>query len=201
MRTKDPNLLQRIEDYVKEYCEEYGHGPSVTDVSEYCSLSRSGTYNYLKKLVDDERLTQRSDNTFVSYMIADEEDTVPCMILGTVSCGPLTNVEQCYEGYLRLPTIITGGKGKFYILHAKGNSMVDAGINNGDLVLIRKQETANIGDIIVALVGDEVTLKRLEYNNKKKSYYLHPENEEYEDIYVDKLQVQGVAIRTIKNII
>ena len=78
--------------------------------------------------------------------------------------------------------------------------MVGAGIQDGDLVLIRQQETAEIGDIVVALVDNEVTLKRLEFDEDRKSYYLHPENKRMRDIYVDQLTVQGVAVKVLKDL-
>ena len=78
--------------------------------------------------------------------------------------------------------------------------MVGAGIQDGDLVLIRQQETADIGDIVVALVDNEVTLKRLEFDEDRRSYYLHPENRRMRDIYVDNLTVQGVAVKVLKDL-
>ena len=79
--------------------------------------------------------------------------------------------------------------------------MIDAGIDDGDLVLIRQQETADVGDIVVALVENENTLKRLEYNERRGRYYLHPENETMEDIYVENLSVQGVAVKVLKDLV
>jgi len=120
-------------------------------------------------------------------------------ILGAVPCGPLTEVEEYVEGYVRLPESLIG-HGRFFLLTASGNSMVGAGIQDGDLVLIRQQETAEIGDIVVALVDNEVTLKRLEFDEDRKSYYLHPENKRMRDIYVDQLTVQGVAVKVLKDL-
>ena len=79
--------------------------------------------------------------------------------------------------------------------------MIDAGIDDGDLVLIRQQQTAEVGDIVVALVENENTLKRLEFSERRQRYYLHPENETLKDIYVDELSVQGVAVKVLKDLI
>ena len=73
-------------------------------------------------------------------------------------------------------------------------------MQDGDLVLIRQQENAQVGDIVVALVDNEVTLKRLKYDTEKDAYYLHPENPRMDDIYVDQIQVQGVAVKVIKDL-
>ena len=77
--------------------------------------------------------------------------------------------------------------------------MTEAQIDDGDLVIIRKQQTAEIGDIVVALTDeDENTLKRLCFNKERQSYYLHPENNDMEDIYVSSLRIQGIATHVIK---
>ena len=93
------------------------------------------------------------------------------------------------------------GSGSFYVLRASGNSMIDAQIDDGDLVIIREQENARLGDIVVALTDEEKnTLKRLCYNRETGEYYLHPENQALEDVYVKQLRVQGVATHVIKEL-
>ena len=79
--------------------------------------------------------------------------------------------------------------------------MVDAQIDDGDLVIIREQQTAEVGDIVVALTDEEKnTLKRLCFDSEHQSYYLHPENKEMEDIYVSNLRMQGIATHVIKTL-
>ena len=89
--------------------------------------------------------------------------------------------------------------GEFFVLRAAGDSMVDAGIDHGDLVIVRKQEEANTGDIVAALVDGGSTLKRLLYDKHNRPY-LHPENREagYPDIVGTELSIQGVAVYTLK---
>ena len=102
------------------------------------------------------------------------------------------------EEYLPL-SVSFFGKGDFYALRASGSSMTGAQIDDGDLVIIRQQHTAQIGEIVVALTDeDKNTLKRLLYDDDRQSYYLHPENKDMEDIYVSGLRVQGVATHVIK---
>jgi len=199
MRTKDEDLLQEIQDYIEEYCDTNGRGPAVSDIADAVGKGKSLVFYYLSTLVEQERIT-RTKHGYVSNAMANTEQSMRSVaILGAVPCGPLTEVEEYIEGYVRLPESFVG-KGKFYLLKASGNSMIRAGINDGDLVLIRQQQTANIGDIVVALVDNEVTLKRLQYDDERKSYYLHPENGRMRDIYVDELQVQGVAVKVIKDL-
>ena len=92
------------------------------------------------------------------------------------------------------------GSGEFYILRANGDSMIDAGIETGDTVVIRKQNTAQFGDIVVALADGQNTLKTYAYDEELERVMLLPENEEYDPIYPNELYIQGVAVNVIKKL-
>ena len=94
------------------------------------------------------------------------------------------------------------GEGKFFILRADGDSMVDAGIDEGDLVVVRRQLEATSGQIVAALVDGGSTLKRLRYNSKNDQYELHPENKEknYPPVKGSHISVQGVAVKIMKSL-
>ena len=114
------------------------------------------------------------------------------IIVGSIACGqPVDAVEQIEES-VTLPRAIFGG-GDLFILHTHGDSMIDIGIKHGDLVLIRKQNTAENGDIIVAMMNGETTLKRFYKRNGK--VVLHPENKEMKDIIVKDCEIQGVLVK------
>ena len=124
----------------------------------------------------------------------------PAAIVGSIPCSTPDEREAQVKEYLSL-SVSFFGKGNFYALRASGNSMVDAQIDDGDLVIIREQQTAEVGDIVVALTDEEKnTLKRLCFDSEHQSYYLHPENKEMEDIYVSNLRVQGIATHVIKTL-
>ena len=200
MRTKDQELLTNIQQFIEEHCDRHGYGPSVRVVADEYGISSSCAQVYMAALQAEGRIS-KGRNGYESNALARTERTMRSVaIVGAVPCGPLTECEEYVEGYIRLPESLIG-QGKFYLLKASGNSMIDAGIDDGDLVLIRQQDTAEVGDIVVALVGNENTLKRLEYNARKGRYYLHPENETMEDIYVEELSVQGVAVKVLKDLI
>ena len=90
--------------------------------------------------------------------------------------------------------------GDFFILRASGQSMIEAGIDDGDLVVIKKQVEANDGDIVVALVDNQNTLKRYFRDDENKKIILHPENKKMKDIIVDECCIQGVACHIIKEL-
>ena len=128
------------------------------------------------------------------------ERTVSVAKLGYVPYGPLSEEYECIDGYVRLPVSFVGNAKKCFLLTESGNSMIDAGINDGDLVLVRQQEEANYNDIVVALVDNEVTLKRYRPDNENGVIVLHPENKRMKDIVVDECKIQGVAIKVIKDL-
>lgn len=198
MRSKDQELLANIQQYIERYCDRHGYGPSVRAVADEYGISSSCAQAYMAALQAEGRIA-KGRNGYESIALASDGAMLSVAIVGAIPCGPLAECQEIIEGYVRLPESLIG-QGKFYLLKANGDSMINAGIDDGDLVLIRQQETANEGDIVVALVENESTLKRLEYNSRKRRYYLHPENERMEDIYVEDLAVQGVAVKVLKDL-
>lgn len=199
MRTKDKNTLTEIKQFINDYCDQNGRGPSVGDVAKKCGVGKATAQRYLCELKRRGDIGQ-SMFGYESLTLSNNRSSQSIPILGAIPCGPLEEVEECIEGYVRLPETFIG-KGKFYLLKASGNSMIGAGINDGDLVLIKIQNSANIGEIVVALVDNEVTLKRLQFNMEDKLYYLHPENKRMKDIYPENLEIQGIAVKVIKDLI
>lgn len=195
MRSKDTELLERIKTYVEEYCDDYGCGPTVRDVADALGINYSRAQSYLAALREEGQLNASDHNHYESIHF--DRDTTSVDLVGSISCGPLSEAQQQNRGYIRLPRSFVG-QGSFFFLEARGDSMIDAGIEEGDLILVRKQRTAENGQIVVALVENETTLKRLKYDAKKCRYYLHPENGAYEDMYVEQLEIQGVVSKIIK---
>ena len=127
----------------------------------------------------------------------------PAMIVGSIPCGEAQCEEEYVEAYVNLPTALFG-KGEFYILRAKGDSMEDAGITEGDLVIILRQPTAEVGDIIVALDDEnQNTLKRFAGFDENGYVVLEYMNEAVypgKVIKVKQLTVQGVAKHVLKSL-
>lgn len=199
MRTKDKNTLTEIKQFINDYCDQNGRGPSVGDVAKRCGVGKATAQRYLCELKRRGDIGQ-SMFGYESLTLSDNRATQSVPILGSVPCGPLTQVEEYIEGYVRLPETFIG-KGKFYLLKAAGNSMIGAGINDGDLVLVKIQNTAEVGEIVVALVDNEVTLKRLAFDHENEVYYLHPENKRMRDIYPENIEIQGIAVKIIKDLL
>lgn len=126
--------------------------------------------------------------------------TVNIPLVGVVACGAPILAEENIEGFIPVSTSIAKPGSKYYLLHARGDSMNEAGINDGDLVLVKQQPTANEGDKVVALIDGEATIK--EFRRTQNMIILKPKssNKEHKPIILtDDFQVQGVVIVTIPN--
>lgn len=198
----NPQLLQDIKSFAEKYYLTFGESPTVREIAAELGVGKSTVQRYLERLKDSGEIEyngRRGIKTELTEKI--NTDTVNIGVVGQVSCGPMTFAEQNITDYYSLPASFVGN-GEFFMLTAHGNSMINAGIDDGDLVIIRRQSTAREGDIVVALLDDEATLKRFYKDVKNQRFILHPENEELSDIIVEgNLIIQGVAVKVIKNLV
>ena len=118
---------------------------------------------------------------------------------GKIACGQTKDGRNVDGRYFPvLESILDSGE--YYVIEANGDSMINAGIDDGDYIVVKAQPVADHGDIVVALVERETTLKRLFYDDESRKIVLHPENEKYSDVVYDELEIQGVAVHVIKNL-
>lgn len=197
MRSKNPELMNKICKYAEQYYLQNGHSPSTSNIANAIGISRATAYRYLLAMDDNGMIEYNGQEIRTAVTKKLSKGTTQMAIVGPVPCGSPEYEEENVEEYVSLPTAIFG-KGDFFILRASGDSMIEAGIDDGDLVVIRKQVFADDGDIIVALVDNQNTLKRLYHDNKNKKIILHPENKRLKDIVVDECAIQGVACHVIK---
>lgn len=197
MRSKDKALMAAIEKFVSDYTDSNGISPTMQEVADGVGSSKATVQRYIAQLCDDGILDYSGYRTMTSTKTKAAAIRVP--VLGTIACGIPKFAEENIEEYVRLPVALFG-KGNFFILRAYGDSMIEAGIDNGDLVLIRQQNYADEGQIVVALMEDEATLKRFYPEPKKHRIRLHPENSRMDDIYVDNCEIQGVAVKVLKDL-
>lgn len=189
MQVKDEKLAREIKYCIEQYYGQYGECPTVRYIAGCVGCSKSNIQRYIEYLQDKGLLTIGKDGYETEVTRATEKNMVAVPILGYVPCGPLTEEYECIDGYVRLPASFVGSSQKCFLLTASGNSMVDAGISNGDLVLVRQQENAEYNDIVVALVENEVTLKRYRPDSASGKIILHPENKRMKDIVVDSCRI------------
>ena len=199
--TELSDLENKIVNFIDRFYDLHGFVPSVRNISDGVGSNKSTVQRITARLREEGILFDSNIGVVTQRIDKLQKDSVMVGLVGSVSCGPLTFAEQNISEYFTLPTSLVG-KGEFFLLRALGDSMIGAGIESGDLVLIKKQETADFGQIVVALVDDETTLKRLEKNKVTNEIYLHPENPNYDDIYLESnLIVQGVAVKVLKDLL
>lgn len=198
MRSKDPELMNRIKAHIEDCYEASGGTPSVQEIATAMGIAKTTAYRYLVDMAEQHMISYKSGVISTEKIRKLSPEVHRAALVGSIPCGEPDEREALVEEYIPLPVSVFGS-GDFYVLRASGDSMIDAEINSGDLVVIEKQQTANIGDIVVALTDDRLnTLKRLCFDEERNCYYLHPENAAYEDIYVQSLSIQGVARHIIK---
>ena len=166
---------------VREICQAVGLKSTSSVHSHLESLERNG---YIRRDPTKPRAIEILDESF--NMIRREMVNVP--IIGTVAAGQPILAEQNIEGYFPIPTEYMPNKQSF-MLKVKGESMINAGIFDGDKVLVKQQATAENGDIVVALVDDSATVKT--YYKENGHYRLQPENDYMDPIIVDKCEILG----------
>lgn len=201
MRSKSKELMLKIRDFAEQFTLDNSRTPSTAEIGKALGISKATAFNYLKEMHDQGMVTY--EDGVLQTRVTDKMNcnTVNIPILGIIPCGtPEEQIENTDE-YITLPKSLLGN-GDFFILRASGDSMVDAGIDSGDLVIVRKQILAEPGDIVAALVDGGSTLKRLSYDQATKKYLLLPENKKknYAPIDGRNGSIQGVAIKVLKNL-
>lgn len=201
MRYKDTELMTKIFETVNRYYQSHGTKPSTRTIGEKLGINASTVSRYLKEMANRDMLCYENGEVETDITEKTYDSVLSVPLIGSIACGHPLLEEERIEGYFRLPEKIFG-KGDFFLLRANGLSMINAGINDGDLVLIRKTNTANVGDIIVALTDEnENTLKRYYPEPSKQRVRLKAENPDFEDIITKNCFIQGVAVKVIKDLI
>lgn len=191
MKNYNENLLKDMLDYIKTYQVKEGKSPSYRNIKEHFKLSSLSMVNrYVHLLTSMGKLKKNIDGVINISNNLNAGSTITAPIVGTVTCGAPIFAQENIEGNFQLPTAIFG-HGEHFLLHAQGDSMIDAGIRDGDLLVIRKTESAENGQIVVALLGDEATVKS--FYRKTNHIVLHPENEKYDDIISTDVKILGIV--------
>lgn len=179
-------MQRRIYDYIATCIRDQGYAPSVREIGEAVGLKSPSTVHFHLKHLEEAGVISKGAGKGRAIALAEQfrqpetrpepGDRIP--IVGNVAAGSPILAEECIEDYL---TFDTGGRGdEYFALRVRGESMLNAGILPGDLVVVRRQQTANNGEIVVALLEDEATVKRLSRRNGQ--IWLLPENDDYSPI-------------------
>ena len=189
------NMQQRIYEYIASCIKEQGYPPSVREIGEAVGLKSPSTVHFHLKHLEEAGVIEKGAGKGRAITLTAPtvpEDKVP--ILGNVAAGSPILAEECIEDYL---TFDTGGRGEeYFALRVRGESMLNAGILPGDLVVVRRQQTAHNGEIVVAMIEDEATVKT--YSKQNGHVWLLPENDAYSPIDGTYAQILGKVAAVVR---
>lgn len=191
--------LVKVMDYIRKFSEENGYTPSVREIAQECGIKSTATvHSYLEKLQTKGFLSKATNKKRSVTLSKSAEVTIP--LIGTVTAGQPIFAYENYEDYYTFPVGEFRGDDLF-MLRVQGTSMIDAGIMDGDKIIVRRQQTAENGEIVVAFVNEDegATVKRFFIKNGK--IVLHPENERLQDMIFEPEQVSilGKVVGLMRN--
>lgn len=201
MQKKNDERKIEIYNFINGFIKEYGVSPSYDEIASSIGCAKSTLFKYMRRLEEEGYIERYGRNQVVTVENSNSIDRVP--VIGSVACGKPKLAIEDIQGYLPI-NIDWLGRGEYFGLVADGDSMINIGINDGDIVIVRKQSTAENGQVVVALIPDEyggemtATLKR--FYKERGRYRLQPENDTMKDIYVKRLEILGIAVKTISDV-
>ncbi|WP_165060177.1 MULTISPECIES: transcriptional repressor LexA [unclassified Adlercreutzia] len=209
MSTKITKRQQAVLNNIEKHIREKGFGPTVREVCQDLGLSSPSTVHVHLKALEEKGYIKRdplkSRSISLTYQLEDENNelhpefgkVVSVPLVGDVAAGTPILAEENITDNIALPTDIVGDSPSF-ALSVHGDSMIEAGINDGDYVVVREQPTANNGEIVVAVIGDSATVKR--FYKEDNRIRLQPENSSMKPILVDDCLIAGKVVAVFRRI-
>jgi repressor LexA len=193
---------KEIFDYIKRYLRKHGYPPTVREIGKALGLhSPSTVHAHLAKLEQSGLLRRDPSKPRAIELMVDKvkravRPGVP--LVGNVAAGAPILAEENIEDYVQVPSVIGGDDDDDYVLQVRGDSMRDAGILEGDYVVVRPAEDASNGEIVVALIEDEATVKR--YFRERNGVRLQAENPSYKPIRTKDAKVLGKVVGVFRKV-
>jgi repressor LexA len=195
---------QEIFDFIKRYSAKYGYPPTVRDIGKAVGLASSSTVHAHLANLEKIGLLRRDPTKPRAIELLDRAAAgVRSLVrpglplVGQVAAGQPVLAEENIEDYVQTPDL-AGGVAGDYLLRVRGDSMMNVGILDGDLVVVKRQEAADDGDIVVALVGEDATVKR--YFKESDHVRLQPENDSMEPIRSREVRVLGKVVGLMRSL-
>lgn len=190
---------QFILNYIKEQIALQGYPPSVREICDAVGLKSTSTvHGHLKRLESKGLLRRDAMKPRAMEILTEDEKEnrfISVPLLGPVAAGSPILAEENYDDYLEIPSFMLG-KGEHFALTVRGDSMINVGIMHGDTIVVHRQSTANNGDIVVALLQGDATVKR--YFKENGHFRLQPENSSMAPIYTPSVEVLGKVVSVLR---
>ncbi len=194
--------LNKIACYIENHCLEYGYCPSVRDIcNEFNIKSTASVQTYLTRLEKDGIIRRKKSASRAIEIVSSEKqnltkDVIGIPLIGSVAAGAPKLAVEMKEDIIPFSSRMFSPSDNLFMLRVSGDSMIDVGIYNNDLIVVRSQPTAENGQIVVAMIGDEVTVKRF---YKMDGYImLHPENSSMRDMVFTDVTILGLVVGLVR---
>ncbi|MEM5947270.1 transcriptional repressor LexA [Spirochaetia bacterium 38H-sp] len=183
--------------YIMSYKTMHGFSPTYREIAEHFSINERAAYEVVKALEKKEYIKRYSNKSRAIDIIEETPSFVSIPLIGSIAAGKPIFAEENMEEKINLPeTMLPRGGGQFFALRVKGDSMEERGILDGDTAIIKKQDTAENGDIVAALIEDYATLKV--FYKEKHRVRLEAANPKYHPIYTSSLKILGKLIFLVR---
>ena len=196
MRARGHESQMKILAYIKEEIEQKGYPPSVREICQAVGLKSTATVHGHLNALEEQGLIRRDATKPRAMEVVDSPRGRSVPLVGKVTAGQPILAQENIEDYLVLPQETLGRSGELFALKVEGESMIEAGILSGDIVIVRRQPEAENGDIVVAMIEDEATVKRIYY--EKERVRLQPENSSMAPIYARNVTVLGLVTALLR---
>ena len=187
---------EQVFEYIQKFIAKNGYSPTVREICQSCDIKSTATAFACINALSDRGLLKKADNKNRAVSLNQSAVNVP--LIGTVAAGQPIFATENYDGFYSLPSNLFPSDEQLFLLNVKGDSMINIGMFDGDKIVVKKQDNADNGDIVVACVDDSATVKRLFRRDGK--IILHPENDAMEDFVFDDVLILGKVIGLIRNI-
>lgn len=195
------NLTKRqseVLDFIKNFIDTHKYPPTIREIAQHFEISVKGAYDHVKALEKKDVISCDTNRSRAIEICRedDEEEILSVPLLGSVAAGTPLMATENLDGYISIPSNMLKA-GDYFALNIKGDSMINAGILDGDTAVVRQKSTAENGEIIVAMIDDAVTLKRFyKENNRVK---LMAENDAYSPIFTQDIKILGKLVKILRN--
>ena len=191
---KKTDMTERIYEYLQAIIPQQGYAPSVREIGEAVGLKSPSTVHFHLKRLQEQGLIEKGDFKGRAIVLTQKQERDRIPIVGDVAAGTPILAQECIDDYLTFDC--HGREGEYFALRVRGESMLKAGILPDDLVVVRRQPTAVNGEIVVALLEDEATVKRLSLRGGH--VWLMPENDDYSPIDGTYAKILGKVVSVVR---
>lgn len=195
--------MHKMLEFIRDFTKENSYPPSVREICSHMGIKSTATVYYYLNLLEQNNYIRKTPSKnraieIINRPSLDDEsiDTISIPLIGKIAAGEPILASENLEDIIKVSINLFSPIEDLFMLKVKGNSMIDIGIYSDDIIVIRKQSTAENGDIVAAMIDGDATIKR--FYKESNNYRLHPENKSMQDIIVNEIDILGIVVGLIR---